>query len=197
MDATKTLEGASTADIFVQLIQNSLRRSEMTQRILKSELPDKVKVALIQSTESAQSLDETNSLLDKMNIEKENGLLGQIIETINWSRIGQVAEDATKHENPTPPKEPAKSWVYFIESKESGLIKIGRSINPDKRFNTIRTMSPDELMFLGTIPEEVVTECQLHKKFSHLRKHGEWFEGESELRNFIDGLELSSVAENN
>lgn len=197
MDATKTLAEVSTADLFVQLIQNSLRRSEITQRVLKADLPDKVKVALIQSTDSAQGLDETINLLDKMSIEKGNGLLGQIIETINWDFIGRAAEDASKREKPTEPKEPARSWVYFIKSKKSGLIKIGRSINPDKRFNAIRTMSPDELVLLGSIPEKVMTESELHKKFSHLRKHGEWFEGDDELWDFIDGLEFSAAAENN
>lgn len=197
MDVAKTLAKASTADIFVQLIQNSLRRNEMTQRILKAELPDKVKVALIKSTDTAQGLDETISLLDRMDVEKDSGLLEQIIESINWNLIGRVAEDAAKREKPTEPKEPARSWVYFIKSKKSGLIKIGRSINPDKRFNAIRTMSPDELVLLGSIPEKVMTESELHKKFSHLRKHGEWFEGDDELWDFIDGLEFSAAAENN
>lgn len=194
MDVAKTLAQASTADIFVQLIQNALRRNEITQRILKAELPDKVKVALIQSTDSAQGLDETISLLDRMDVEKGNGLLEQIIESINWNLIGRVAEDAAKREKPTESKEPARSWVYFIESKETGLIKIGKSISPDKRFNAIRTMSPDELVLLGAMPEDVVTEHELHKKFSHLRKHGEWFEGAGELHNFIDELDLNVAA---
>lgn len=197
MDATKTLAAASTADLFIHLIKNSLRRSELTQRVLKTDFPDSVKVALIQATDSTQGLDETADLLDRMNVTKGDGLLGKIIDAINWSLIGRAAEDATNNKSPETPEEPAKSWVYFIESKEAGLIKIGRSINPDKRFNAIRTMSPDELVLLGSIPEKVMTESELHKKFSHLRKHGEWFEGDDELWSFIDGLELGAAAENN
>lgn len=194
MDVAKTLAAASTADLFIHLVRNSLRRSELTQRVLKADLPDSVKVALIQATDSTQGLDETADLLDRMNVTKGDGLLGKIIEAINWSLIGRAAEDATNKKSPEASEEPAKSWVYFIESKETGLIKIGRSISPDKRFNAIRTMSPDELNLLGTIPEEMVTEAELHKKFSHLRKHGEWFEGAGELHSFIDALELSGAS---
>ena len=194
MDVAKALAQASTADLFIRLVKNSLRRSEMTQRVIKADLPDSVKVALIKSSDSTQGLEDAIRMLDNLNVEQSDGLLNRIIEAINWNVIGQAAEDATNRKKATPPEEPAKSWVYFIESKETGLIKIGKSISPDKRFNAIRTMSPDELVLLGAMPEDVVTEHELHKKFSHLRKHGEWFEGAGELHNFIDELDLNVAA---
>lgn len=194
MDVAKTLAQASTADLFIRLVKNSLRRSEMTQRVIKADLPDSVKVALIKSSDSTQGLEDAIRMLDNLNVEQSDGLLNRLIEAINWNVIGQAAEDAANRKKATPPEEPAKSWVYFIESKETGLIKIGKSISPDKRFNAIRTMSPDELVLLGAMPEDVVTEHELHKKFSHLRKHGEWFEGAGELHNFIDELDLNVAA---
>lgn len=194
MDAAKTLAQASTADLFIQIVKNSLLRSEMAQRVIKADLPDSVKVAIIKSSNSTKGLEEANRMLDNLNVEQSDGLLNRIIEAINWNVIGQAAEEAANRKKPTPPEEPAKSWVYFIESKETGLIKIGKSISPGKRFNAIRTMSPDELVLLGAMPEDVVTEHELHKKFSHLRKHGEWFEGAGELHNFIDKLDLNVAA---
>lgn len=194
MDVAKALAQASTADLFIRIVKNSLRRSEMTQRVIKADLPDSVKVALIKSSDSTQGLEDAIRMLDNLNVEQSDGLLNRIIEAINWNVIGQAAEDAVNRKKATPPEEPAKSWVYFIESKETGLIKIGKSISPDKRFNAIRTMSPDELVLLGAMPEDVVTEHELHKKFSHLRKHGEWFEGAGELHNFIDELDLNVAA---
>lgn len=194
MDVAKALAQASTADLFIRIVKNSLRRSEMTQRVIKADLPDSVKVALIKSSDSTQGLEDAIRMLDNLNVEQSDGLLNRVIEAINWNVIGQAAEDAANRKKATPPEEPAKSWVYFIESKETGLIKIGKSISPDKRFNAIRTMSPDELVLLGAMPEDVVTEHELHKKFSHLRKHGEWFEGAGELHNFIDELDLNVAA---
>lgn len=194
MDVAKALAQASTADLFIRIVKNSLRRSEMTQRVIKADLPDSVKVALIKSSDSTRGLEDAIRMLDNLNVEQSDGLLNQLIEAINWNVIGQAAEDAANRKKATPPEEPAKSWVYFIESKETGLIKIGKSISPDKRFNAIRTMSPDELVLLGAMPEDVVTEHELHKKFSHLRKHGEWFEGAGELHNFIDELDLNVAA---
>lgn len=70
-----------------------------------------------------------------------------------------------------------KDWVYFI--KGNNLYKIGVTCgNPNYRFNSIRTMSPIEILPVYLIPtnKPYELESELHKKFKDKRKQGEWFE---------------------
>lgn len=70
-----------------------------------------------------------------------------------------------------------KGYVYILEWANN-LVKIGRSKNPYKRINTLRTQSPIELK-QTYISEEILNyeevEIKLHKFFSKGRKHGEYF----------------------
>ena len=81
--------------------------------------------------------------------------------------------------------------VYFIQGKITKLIKIGRvdrvAKNPVAlRIKELQVGSPDELVVLLCIPEwNKKEESFLHKKFAHLRVHGEWFKLEQELLDFI------------
>lgn len=66
--------------------------------------------------------------------------------------------------------------IYFITTlEEPGPVKIGLSINPEKRFKTIQNCSPVKLKLLGTIKGDDVLEYLLHKRFERFRLHGEWF----------------------
>lgn len=72
--------------------------------------------------------------------------------------------------------------TYFIQA-DSGMIKIGKSTNPENRFAALKTASPGNLRLLGTIYQDI--ERELHEKFKKFRSHGEWFHPEKELRDFI------------
>jgi hypothetical protein len=68
------------------------------------------------------------------------------------------------------------SRIYFIQAGESGPIKIGVSLQVDKRLEGLRTSSPVCLRLLATKPGEQVDEWLLHKKLASHRLHGEWFD---------------------
>lgn len=69
--------------------------------------------------------------------------------------------------------------VYFFAAGD--FVKIGRSINPEKRVKTLgATKAPDEVdltagELLGTIPGGCFVESMLHLRFRPHRVIGEWF----------------------
>lgn len=77
------------------------------------------------------------------------------------------------------------SFLYFIEAKGTGFVKIGRSSNPERRLSQLATGSPNELILLGTISGGHDLEQSLHQDFSHLRGRGEWFNLTPALHRFI------------
>jgi hypothetical protein len=72
--------------------------------------------------------------------------------------------------------------VYFIQSGDH--IKIGKSNNPWKRFDSLQTGSPAPLKMLAIMPGDIETEEELHERFSELSVRGEWFRATSELIRF-------------
>lgn len=71
-----------------------------------------------------------------------------------------------------------KSWTYFAKPVNGGPMKIGRSINPNKRMTQIR---PAVSLF-AAVPEEKLSERAAHEMFADRRVSGEWFEiDESEI----------------
>lgn len=71
--------------------------------------------------------------------------------------------------------------VYFI--RQENLIKIGFSNDVARRRQTLGGGS-----VLATMPGDQFTERALHKKFNHLRAHGEWFRPGAELLDYIRSL---------
>lgn len=84
---------------------------------------------------------------------------------------------------PTPRKPRKVLCVYFIES--DGLIKIGKAIVPQKRLESLQRFTTQKMLLLGSMPQTVATEFEVHKRFAHLRRHGEWFTDCEELRTYI------------
>lgn len=70
----------------------------------------------------------------------------------------------------------AQGFVYLIQA-ENQLVKIGVSINPQKRFQTLNTASPIELSILFSIKSDdaYTLEDKLHKRFADRHIKGEWF----------------------
>lgn len=173
------LSRLSDDQLVSQLVKNSIRKSHLVDQIVDLDASDEFKISLIKSLTTAEKIELVSDTVESMGVSpgdrKTETLLGSI-------RCELVSSGSGTTHRGMP--ELATS-VYFIESK-SGLIKIGRSNRPHARFKAIKSMSPEELTLLGTIPESVVTESQLHKKFAHLRQHGEWFSDSPELRDFIE-----------
>jgi hypothetical protein len=77
--------------------------------------------------------------------------------------------------------------TYFMQGRLTGLIKIGRSkYTAEFRRDCLQVGSPDILVILKTVLGE--KEPEYHKKFAHLRQHGEWFTPAPELLEFIKSL---------
>jgi len=90
---------------------------------------------------------------------------------------------------PAPAPKPAEvmdGLVYFID--DGFFIKIGFSKDPEDRMIKLQTASPFKLRLLHSIVANRRLEREFHQKFRHLKSHGEWFRGESELRAYIAGL---------
>lgn len=83
--------------------------------------------------------------------------------------------------------------IYFIQSVDGGLIKIGHADNVIQRFKDIQTHSPIKLRILKVIEGGRTLEKELHKRFVELISHGEWFLPDNALLltvNNLPGLDL-------
>lgn len=67
-------------------------------------------------------------------------------------------------------------YVYLIQS-ETGLIKIGRTNNVSKRFNSLNTQSSVSLHLIKyyKLSRYFEFETMLHRKFKKYNEHAEWF----------------------
>lgn len=71
--------------------------------------------------------------------------------------------------------------VYFLLAPTVNVVKIGRSIDIERRLQEIRMISPVELELIGVVPGHFPRETAYHREWAHLRRHGEWFEATTEL----------------
>jgi hypothetical protein len=63
--------------------------------------------------------------------------------------------------------------TYVIRGEGTNLVKIGKSHQVDRRVRNLQASSPAKLKILRSIPFDC--ERRMHMRFSHLRRHGEWF----------------------
>lgn len=76
------------------------------------------------------------------------------------------------------------SQVYFVHAPAVNLVKIGRSLDPERRFQELSLLSPVPLSVIGVVDGGSGREAELHRRFTHLRSHGEWFHAARELLDF-------------
>jgi hypothetical protein len=76
--------------------------------------------------------------------------------------------------------DPVPSWVYFMRRER--LIKIGFTVDLRRRAETLNAT------VLAKTPGGLAEERQMHTRFAHLRRHGEWFEPDPELLEYVNGL---------
>ena len=69
-------------------------------------------------------------------------------------------------------------YVYLIQSLENGYYKIGKSKNPNKRIEQLQTGNSSKLKLISTYQSELSNKIEgtLHRKYSYLKKEGEWFD---------------------
>lgn len=75
-----------------------------------------------------------------------------------------------------------EGYVYFIHAPSEGLVKIGYSAgHPDCRLKMLRIGSPVPLERLAFVRGGMASEREIHARFRHLRRHGEWFQFTDEI----------------
>ena len=68
-----------------------------------------------------------------------------------------------------------KDDLYIIQSDVTGMIKIGRSSNPQKRLKQLQTGNPNCLKLIASFKGEGWKEKLIHEELKRWRKKGEWF----------------------
>jgi len=76
--------------------------------------------------------------------------------------------------------------IYFIRGKESGNIKIGFSMNPDKRKAHLQTAHYEELEFIGIMDGTLDDEAKIKERFLKFNIRGEWYSPVSDILNFVE-----------
>jgi len=79
------------------------------------------------------------------------------------------------------------TYIYAIGEVGGDCIKIGKSVKPEQRINSLSTGTPRELELLAKTNVENGTkaERELHEKYDQHRKSGEWFEAVGEVKEDI------------
>jgi hypothetical protein len=75
--------------------------------------------------------------------------------------------------------------VYLITCSKTRTCKIGYASTPQNRLSQLQVGNPFALELVATMPGEVVDEKLLHKKFEKYRLKGEWFEYNSEIKEYF------------
>lgn len=83
-----------------------------------------------------------------------------------------------------------QGYIYCVRA-ENGLCKIGRSSDPEYRFQNLITMSPVDLFLDHTIFSDnyVLAESYIHSELKPYRHHGEWFDLPDSVYNWIISLD--------
>jgi predicted GIY-YIG superfamily endonuclease len=68
--------------------------------------------------------------------------------------------------------------IYLIQSLENSYYKIGVSKHPNKRLKELQTGNSSELKLINTYKSEFAHQIErtLQRRYSHLKKEGEWFD---------------------
>jgi len=86
--------------------------------------------------------------------------------------------------------------TYVVKRPNEPIVKIGKTINIDRRIRTLSTMNGCNLDVIAVLDCDI--ESLMHTKFAHLRTVGEWFDfSTNEIASFLSDekeiLALSSI----
>jgi hypothetical protein len=115
---------------------------------------------------------------------------GKTIDSLKWEvRGSKLFRDAPWYDTDGGKYE----VIYFIEAMGINRIKIGITDTLYSRLYSIKTYCPYPPIIIGAIHGYRELEEEIHHKFKHLRKHGEWFEATQELRDYIAHMTRGNV----
>lgn len=77
--------------------------------------------------------------------------------------------------------------IYFAKDKTSGLIKVGKAADLDKRVAQLRAMNAGEIEVLVVWPCEASARLEelIHRVLDGTRHHGEWFKPSALLTRIV------------
>lgn len=79
--------------------------------------------------------------------------------------------------------------VYIMQCGDLPRVKIGYSINPERRLRQLITTGvPDDLRVIATIPGPPALERDYHRQFADYRVRGEWFRYEGEVKQWVEWI---------
>jgi hypothetical protein len=85
------------------------------------------------------------------------------------------------------------SGTYFVQVGTDGPIKIGQTIDVQKRLSMLQTGNHEEMRLLLVLPDRSA-ERELHRRFTSCRLRGEWFKPAPELLSFIRDSAKQEIA---
>lgn len=108
----------------------------------------------------------TNGELDLAKAKRRNKL--HLIRAVKFNRSGRILDIDLCNDN--------SGFIYLIRAA-NGLVKIGRSVNVQKRFEVLNSTSPIplELLEFWPVDDAVSVEAKLHDRYVDKRIRGEWF----------------------
>ena len=83
--------------------------------------------------------------------------------------------------------------LFFVQGRHTGFIRIGHAADASfvRRFGELHHANADPLTCIATMPGDAGTQRDLHSRFAHARLHGEWFQPNASLLEFISNLPIS------
>lgn len=110
----------------------------------------------------------------------------EVQRLIEWALEHKGISDSAKWERlSSEAPSPKRGYVYFIEARTAGLVKIGYASNPVDRMKSIQGMSPVKVSLVGFMEGDMQDERDLHRRFAEYRSHGEWFRFEGDVYDYI------------
>jgi hypothetical protein len=80
----------------------------------------------------------------------------------------------------------SQTVIYFVQRQAEGDIKIGTTICLTERLVQIETAVGAPVEVLAVMEGSFSVEKQLHDRFAHLNREGEWFLASADLIEFIN-----------
>lgn len=114
-----------------------------------------------------------------------DGIIEEKIDTYNEENLQRLEHNARLRDWINDGN---KGYIYLLEGRE--YYKIGRSVEPKKRTNTLQIQLPFEVNLKSTVFSYHYKELEksLHKKFEDKNTNGEWFELSNKDIEFIESL---------
>jgi predicted GIY-YIG superfamily endonuclease len=169
--------------VLTRLIKSHAMEQEVKQRRL-------VQLLYLQITELRKELHEESERYTAMRAIREDGYrvygdgpmsLGELYElniekhieagtgVLGFDVVKQLTTSAVETHSPD-------KYVYLISSGD-GTVKIGVSVDAEKRLSALQSSNPNELSIIGKVKSNNAydVEHEIHHKHKDKRARGEWF----------------------